>query len=307
MKRLVIYITLVFSVLSFCHAQQLPHFRNANLNHFYWNPAYIANNEAPDVLLNHRSQWVGFSGAPKISSLAGKYSFRDDMAAGLYLMNDMTGISRKLDMGVNYAYLLRADMFNISFGLSWTLTQFRILGTEITIYDESDQTVNMALDDMTWKPDANAGIVFFNEDFSFGLGISQLFQTRFMFFDDNNVPGTMESRRHFFLSGTYNLYSHNGEHRFTPFLNTYFSQATPVKFDLGFKYTGSNNIIASLFYSNSDAIVFSAGYRYENFFFEYAFDMVTSRLRNVSSGAHEITLGMFIPTKTKPEVFRPMF
>lgn len=230
------------------------------------------------------------------------------MAAGVYLMNDQTGISRKMDFSVNYSYLLKTEMFNISFGLAWTLTQFKILGTEMTLYDVNDQAVNLNADDKTWKPDANAGMVLFSKDFAIGFAINQLFKTKFIFFEDNDVPGTIESHRHFFISGMYNLYSYNKEHRFSPFINAYMTAGTPFKMDIGLKYDGSNNIMSSLAYSSGDAMVFSIGYKYDKFFFEYAFDIVTSRIRNVSSGAHEITLGMFIDNKpTLKEGFKPMF
>jgi hypothetical protein len=52
--------------------------------------------------------------------------------------------------------------------------------------------------------------------------------------------------------------------------------------------------MSSLNFSKGDAIVFTAGYRYDRFVFSYSFDIVMSRLRNVSSGAHEICIGMYL-------------
>ena len=131
------------------NAQQLPHFRNPFFNLFVQNPATIAVSDVPDIMLNHRSQWIGFSGAPKMSTLAGKYLFRDDMAAGVYMMSDNYGLTQKLDFSVNYAYILKTEQFNLSFGLAWTITQYKLKGTEISIYDVNDQIINQNMDDKT--------------------------------------------------------------------------------------------------------------------------------------------------------------
>ncbi len=305
MKKIVIIYILLIITGSKIIAQQLPHFRNSHINHIYWNPAYIVNPETPNAILNHRAQWVGFSGAPKISILTGKYNFREDMAAGVYMINDITGISRKMEFCLNYAYLLKADKFNISFGLAWTITQFNIIGTNISLFDVNDQAVNMHLDDKTWKPDANAGIIFYSEIFYIGFAINQLLQSKYIFFNENDVPGTIESKRHYLLTGAYNF--SNNKYRLSPFINNYYTPNTPYKFDIGLKYFNMKRFFSSLVYSSKDAIVFSAGYKYEKFFFEYSFDIITSRIRNVSSGAHEISVGIFLSEEIRKGDTRPMF
>ncbi|MDD2200344.1 MAG: type IX secretion system membrane protein PorP/SprF, partial [Bacteroidales bacterium] len=66
------------------------------------------------------------------------------------------------------------------------------------------------------------------------------------------------------------------------------------KFDIGINYMFQNKFLAALHYANKDALVLQLGYKYNKFQITYAFDIVTSRIRNVSSGAHEISLAAFI-------------
>ena len=279
------------------NAQQLPHFRNPFFNLFVQNPATIAVSDVPDIMLNHRSQWIGFSGAPKMSTLAGKYLFRDDMAAGVYMMSDNYGLTQKLDFSVNYAYILKTEQFNLSFGLAWTITQYKLKGTEISIYDVNDQIINQNMDDKTWKPDANAGLFIYNKDFYAGFSILQLFKTKYTFFQTtNDVPGLIKDHRHFIVSGAYNINSQD-LHKFSPFTNLYFANSTPFKFDLGANYTYNSSFLSSLFLSKSDALVFSVGYKYDRFYLSYSFDFVLTRIRNVSSGAHEICIGIYLSQK----------
>lgn len=276
-------------------AQQLPHFRNYSFNLQTLNPASVSLKDIPDIMLDHRAQWTGFSGAPKISTISGKYSFRDDMSAGAFIMNDSYGISRRLDINLNYAYVLKTDNFNLSFGLAWTLTQFKLLSSQMTIYDAVDQSLNQSIDDKTWKPDANAGILISADKYFAGFSVLQLFKSRYMFFDNTNqVPGLIRDQRHFYITGGYKLSDSNGLHNLTPTLNMYFAKSTPFKFDIIANYTYKNTFLASLNFSKGDALVLTAGYKYDRYTFTYSFDMVMSRIRNVSSGAHEICIGMFL-------------
>jgi type IX secretion system PorP/SprF family membrane protein len=285
-------------VASLLTAQQLPYFRNHSFNMQTLNPASLSLKEMPDIMIDHRSQWVGFSGAPRISTISGKYMFRQDMGAGAFIMSDTYGISQRLDFNLNYVYLLKTEKFNLSFGLAWTLTQFKLNSSEITIYDADDQSINQNMDDKTWKPDANAGIMISSSKYFAGFSVTQLFKTKYIFFDNTNeVPGLIRNQRHYFITGGYKIGESSSIHNFTPSVNLYFAKSTPFKFDLIASYTYNNSFLASLNLSKGDALVFTAGYKYDRFIFTYSFDFVTSRIRNVSSGAHEICIGMYL-TKT---------
>ncbi len=292
-----------------CFSQQLPHFRNSYFNLTVMNPASATISDIPEVMLNHRSQWVGFTGAPRMSSLSGKYMFRDDMAAGAFIMSDTYGISQKWDFNINYAYLIKTDQFSISFGLAWTLSQYKIRGTEISIYDANDQSINQTIDDKTWKPDANAGFLIYNKDFYAGFSALQMFKTKYSFFQStNDVPGLIQDTRHFTASGGYNFRDRHSTHKLTPFTNLYFAKGTPFKFDFGVNYTYQSSFLSSLYLSKGDAIVFSAGYKYDRYIFSYSFDIILSRIKSVSSGAHELTIGMYLSKKEKTkDNSSPMF
>ncbi len=275
--------------------QQLPYFRNHSFNLQTLNPASISLKEMPDIMIDHRAQWTGFSGSPRISTISGKYGFRDDMSAGASIMSDNYGVTQKLDFSINYAYILKTENFNLSFGLAWTLTQFKLLGSEMTIYEANDQIINQNIDDKTWKPDANAGIMISSEKYFAGFSILQLFKTKYTFYDNSNqIPGLIRNQRHFYITGGYKISDSNDTHNLTPTLNLYFAKGSPFKFDLIANYTYKNAFLTSLNFSKGDALVLTAGYKYDRFIFTYSFDMVLSRIRNVSSGAHEICIGVFL-------------
>jgi len=310
MKSLLLISSLFLFIGLSVNAQQLPHFRNNSFNLHTLNPASSSIKEIPEIMLDHRAQWTGFSGAPRISTVAGKYMFRDDMGAGAFIMSDRYGITQKLDFHLNYVYQIKTDYFNLSFGLAWTITQFKLASTQISTYDSYDLVLNQTIDDKTWKPDADAGLMLVGENYYFGLAILQLFKTKYIFFDNtNDVPGLIRDQRHFYITGGYNIRDRYNTHSFTPSLNLYLAKGTPFKFDLVANYTYKNSFLTSLNFSKGDALVFTAGYKYDRYVFTYSFDIITSRIRNVSSGAHEICIGVYLYKKqrTNNDNSSPMF
>lgn len=306
--RKILLLIFAISIYLVCTAQQLPQFRFQPFNRMILNPASIGDFNSPDIILNHRSQWVGFDGAPVISTLAGKYPFREDMAAGAFISNDVTGISHRLYLNLNYAYLIKTDKVNIAFGLAWTFTQYRIKGEDITLFTPNDAVLNTNLTDVAWKPDLNAGLYLFSDVFYVGFGAQQLFKSQFKFYQDNTNGAQITSARHFYFTGGGIFDTGFGDHIFNPFINTYSTSGTPFKFDIGLNYMFQNKFLAALHYANGDALVLQLGYKYDKFQLTYAFDIVTSRIRNVSSGAHEISLAAFIfKPKTEKGISSPSF
>lgn len=293
MKK-VLLLLFAISLFISSNAQQLPQFRFQPFNRMILNPATIGDHNSPDIILNHRSQWVGFEGAPIISTLAGKYPFRPDMAAGAFISNDITGITNRLYLNLNYAYVLKTDKFNISLGLAWTFTQYQIKGEDITLFNPNDAILNTSLTDAAWKPDINAGIYIYSNVFYVGFAAQQLLKSQFKFYQNNGTEAQVTSSRHFYFTGGGIFDTGFGDHIINPFVNTYSTAGTPFKFDIGINYMFQNKFLAALHYANKDALVLQLGYKYNKFQITYAFDIVTSRIRNVSSGAHEISLAAFI-------------
>lgn len=294
MKKIIIALAILVGVTISLSAQQLPQFRYQEFNSMFLNPASIGKSNSPDIYLNHRSQWVGFSGAPTISSIAGKYRFRDDMAAGAFVSNDLTGPTRRTFINLNYSYILKTDLFNISFGLGWTITNYRVRGDLITLHEQDDHSVIQNLNDAAWKPDANIGLMLYSDKFYAGIGVQQLFKSKFKMYDSDETFGNIQSVRHVYINGAYHYTTTYGESIITPHFNMYLAPGTPFKMDIGVNYLHQNHISASLIFATGDALVIQAGYQYKQFLINYAYDIVVSRLRNVSSGSHEISLAMYL-------------
>ena len=67
MKKILLITAIVLAGLQL-FAQQLPQFSLRTFDDYVLNPAVAGSNSYPEIKLHHRTQWLGFTGAP-ITSL----------------------------------------------------------------------------------------------------------------------------------------------------------------------------------------------------------------------------------------------
>lgn len=134
------YITLSALCLVFvteiARAQQEPMFTQYVYNTQLINPAYVGYKEALSITAHHRSQWVGFKGAPSTSTVS-LYSplKKNQLAVGAVLSHDKIGPSSETSLQGDVAYRLRlSNRATLSFGakVSVGLYQVRLADLELS-------------------------------------------------------------------------------------------------------------------------------------------------------------------------------
>lgn len=229
------------------------------------------------------------------------------MAAGAYVMNDITGPTKHLIFNVSYAYHLNISRdLKMNFGIAWSYMQTKLDVSELNMIHPDDEVILTNTDGNAWKPDANAGLMIHNTNYYFGLSCMQLFQSKYNLFKDVDSGGVIYSKRHYYFTGGARFYPSTVS-EFHPYFTAHALKNNPFKIELGMRYTYGKKLFTGLSYSHSDALVFTAGYKYKNITFGYSYDIVVSRIRTVSSGAHEVTLAYDIPDKGKHKRYRPMY
>ncbi len=306
MKKLLIVIIMVIAGLGISQAQQIPQFRHSVFSRFYTNPAYAFDPYKPDILLNHRSQWVGFEGSPTTSSLSGTYPFREDMAAGLTISNDAIGAMNNLLFNISYAYQLKLNHeWHLNFGIAWTIMQARLDGSGLDLFHDDDELVTENMTGKSWKPDANAGIMVQNGTFYAGISAMQLFESKYRLYGENQ--GSIKANRHYFVTGGGHFEAGRNAMVHASVLGEYVS-GSPLRIDATGMLEYNNAMLAGMSYSLGDAISVNAGYKYTNFYIMYSYDIVINRMMSACSGAHEITLGYFLDTDNQGgSNYKPMF
>jgi type IX secretion system PorP/SprF family membrane protein len=110
MKKILLLTILIFLSRISLFAQQDIMVSQYMFNGLLLNPAYAGSHKYFSSSLLHRTQWVGFDGAPKTSILALDGPVNNEkMGIGFIISNDRIGITEQTDMYANYSESLHSE------------------------------------------------------------------------------------------------------------------------------------------------------------------------------------------------------
>ncbi|MBI4648005.1 MAG: type IX secretion system membrane protein PorP/SprF [Bacteroidia bacterium] len=298
-KYLIIFI--FYSLLSCMVAQQLPQI-SLRMNHnLAFNPAVATAKDNSELSLHHRSQWLGFEGAPitQILSYCGK--FQENMGVGGYFINDITGPTRRFSINSVYAYQIMFNDVKLSFGIAASLLQYGIDGRKISLHIDTDNAIKEDVSDKKWKFDASFGSYLYNENFYIGIAVLQLLNSKVRF-NDNGLNAKIPLVNHFYFTSGYNL-ALDEEFLITPSVMYSTTIGSPSQIDFNIKVEYLKKVFGGLSYRYEDAVVLLTGIKLkQQLTVAYSYDILTSRLSAYSSGSHEIFLSFIILNQKKSEL-----
>ncbi|MDD3686924.1 MAG: PorP/SprF family type IX secretion system membrane protein [Bacteroidales bacterium] len=281
-------------------AQQIPQLSFRHQNLMIQNPAAAGTSLGQEIKILHRQQWVGFDNAPTTSFISYQQNFRKTNGLGGYLISDRTFPTSRFIVNASYSYIIEMDDVKLAFGLAALVMQYRFKNTDLSYRELGDPSLDFSTD-QKWRPEANAGLLVYGNNFYGGFSISQLIKSGFRPFSTGDY-GLVQMNRHFCISGQYDFYA--GQNRISPGIFAEYVKSAPFISEYSVYYSFDNMIYGSATYRFADALCFAVGYRYERFYLAYSFDIVTSSLRNANSGSHEIMFAVNISgTKTNTPMF----
>ena len=99
-------------------AQQDPNFTLYNFNMNVINPAYAGANDAKELNLSHRSQWLGVDNAPNTQTLSYSMPLKNNLGFGVSIVNDKVFVLSETDIAVDVSYKLKvSETHNLFFGV----------------------------------------------------------------------------------------------------------------------------------------------------------------------------------------------
>ncbi len=132
------------------------------------NPAYAGSREMLSISISHRSQWMGFEGAPAYN-IAGLHTpFKNTkMGLGLLVMNESIGLRKYTGIYVNYAHRLTLGNGKLSLGLKGGISTGKYelidLGGDDVVF--SEKSSNYLL------PNFGLGMYYYTRKFYAGLSV----------------------------------------------------------------------------------------------------------------------------------------
>jgi len=291
MRRVAYIILFVILTGSAClKGQQLPHYTQYMFNDFVINPAIAGVHDYYQIRTNHRFQWVGLVDPPLTNSIA-FYGPHDklDMGYGGYVYNDVTGPTSRTGITGSYAYniAITSDI-RLSMGISASIMQFRIDGTQLYPKDISDVALLQVVS-TSYLPDAGIGAYLYAEDFYVGLSAAQLLNNNLKIFDNRN--GLNRLKTHINLIGAYR-FQLDPDWILEPSVMIKGTAPKELSFDVTARAEWNKMVWGAVSYRFHEAIGIMLGYSYEEMlFFGYAYDIGLSAIRKYNTGTHEIMIG----------------
>ncbi|HNU56472.1 MAG TPA: type IX secretion system membrane protein PorP/SprF [Flavobacteriales bacterium] len=293
-------LSLVALVLN-ASGQQLPQLTQYQFNDYVFNPAVAGSRPFFELRSGHRYQWVGIQDAPRTFTFSGTTPIGEKMGVGGYLFTDIVGPTRRTGFQLSYAYHLQlTEDVKLSLSVSAGLLQFLIDGSKIQFHDPNDPVMDDQLrGDLL--PDAKFGFYLYGERFWFGATAPQLLQNKVYFLDETKETlSRMED--HYYAMGGYR-FPVGEDWRIEPSVLVKYTSPVPAKIDLNAIVRYRNTFWLGAGYRTNDAYTAMVGYWLKKTFqFGYSYDIITSNLRNYSTGTHEVMLAITLGKEPSPAV-----
>ena len=290
--RRIIHIVLLVTIFMPVNlsGQQLPHYTQYMFNDFVINPAIAGIHNYYQIRTNHRFQWVGLEDPPLTNSIAfyGPHA-KWDMGYGGYIYNDVTGPTSRTGFTGAYAYNITVTGdIRLSMGLSLSLLQFRVDGTQLNPKDVSDPSI-LNMTSTSYMPDAGLGVYLYAENYYVGLSVAQLLNNNVKIFENKN--GLNRLKTHFNLVGAYS-FEVDRDWILEPSVMFKGTAPKEISFDITARTEWKKMLWGAVSYRFRDAVSILLGYSYEEtLFFGYAYDIGITTLRKYNTGTHEIMIG----------------
>ncbi len=315
------YLRRILTAIIFCFtfgaavAQQVPMYSQYIMNGFLVNPSFAGRDGYTTVNLTVREQWVGLAGAPstyaasfqtrllKDSYISKSTSVRKKLikptkggkvGVGGYIFNDNNGIMHRT--GFQAAYSYHIDMGStggypndLAFGLALTAYQFYI-NTDGLLYNHDDPLM-LGYDRSVFITDFNFGTSFTTSRYYVGFAMTNILRGSLLFADTSSNKNTQLGN--FFLTGGIKFpLAPDWVLEPSAFIKSSDMVFKSLQVDLTSRIFYKEDYWLGLSYRTNDAIIAMLGFKYDRFYFAYAFDFTVTQLRQQSFGTHEFTVAV---------------
>ncbi|MDB5137361.1 MAG: type secretion system rane protein PorP/SprF [Mucilaginibacter sp.] len=330
MKKLLHALFIFIIAFQSVNAQQKPQYTQYVFNNLLLNPAVSGMENYVDVKAGYRSQWTGLEGAPVTSYLTVTAPFGSDFVKGdatsmspgnednpysrLYTQNyeaaephhgigfmivsDQAGPINTSNIDATYAYHLGlSSTFNLSVGVAAGFNHISLNTSMITLENPLDPAIANG-NNSQWKPDLSVGIWGYSSSYYFGVSAQQILPQNLYFSTTNSINQT-KTVPQYFITGGFKVFL-SDDVTLLPSALIKFIQPLPLAYDVNMKLAFRDRFWIGASYRNQDSFAGLVGFNISSLInISYSYDYTTSALRTVSTGTHEIVIGLMLNNKDR--------
>ncbi len=297
--KMCLQLVLVGIVIPKFQAQQVPQYTQWAAHQFALNPAHAGIKKCIDLHTLYRSQWTGFSGAPK----SGFFTLSAPLATRQKeLLSARYGLGARME--TDKIGQFASNRFNLAFASHFNFSPVTRLSLGVSAgliqmgYDPSS-AITIQPDPSVMSesnfilPDASFGAWWNGENYYFGLIMQNLIPNKW-----ENIGSNSSFRLHTTANGGVR-YAFSESLTLLPGFIIKIPPRGPAAFDLNFLADINNEVGFGVGYRNTDALLFLVNLKiFDQFSIQYSFDFVLSPLRKTNIYSHEFSL-TFTTCKSK--------
>ena len=276
MKRTILSLSFLL-IPGLVFSQQDPQFSQNMFNKLANNPGYAGSNQAICVTMLHRSQWMGFEGAPKTLNLsvdAGIPAIHGGV--GLNIVKDEIGYGGSLGLQFTYAYRTDLGTGQLGAGLSLGMLQSGLDGSELRPGSTDPDNSIPTGDVKGSKMDFGFGVYYNTQDVYIGLSSSHLTAPEIEWTEGSKLIHYQMARHYFLIAG----YAHELNPMFTLNPSIYLkSDGSSSQLDINTNVLYNNKLWGGVSYRLDEGLIALLGMHInDDLKFGIAYDVVMSEI-----------------------------
>jgi type IX secretion system PorP/SprF family membrane protein len=309
-----IYIQVIALVLSLgslnAIAQQSPMYTHYMNNTLVVNPAYAGSRDALTLTALHRSQWVGYEGAPVTQTLTAHTPVKNEhIGLGFSLLNDKIGPTNTTSLFVYYAYRLKvSEKSKLSLGLSAGANIFQANLVDIQLDQQVDPAFAVNIKN-SLTPNFGFGAYYSRERFYAGISIPNLLENNYAVASQTNQNTLVakEQRHFFFIAGS--IFTLTENLAFKPTTLVKYTPAAPIQADLTTSFIIMKKLLVGVMYRSGDAFGALVGLDItEQLHIGYSFDASYGmNTPKYNQGSHELLVRYDFIFMDKRQIHSPRY
>lgn len=291
MKKTVLIFLLLCGFVG-ANAQQDPWYTQYRSNMYMFNPGFCGTKRFIDFRMFYRYQWAGYKGAPKTYAASFNMRYNDGkIGTGAFFFNDEIGPFKNTYAALTFAYHLKFNDVELSFGAQGAYMQQIFDGTKVTLHNHIDRSIDLYSASQNTAYDGSFGIVLLNDRFYLGASMNNLLGAEIIHFSgDPTHLGKYKNETSYCIGAAYN-YAENENYTFENSIMALYTVGVPIYVDYTLRLHINKILLTGFSFRFNDAFALHLGVNIKNQFqIAYSYDIVTSSLSKYNNGSHEISI-----------------
>ena len=273
------------------------------------NPAYAGSRDALTITALHRSQWVGFDGAPTTQTVTMHTPlFNNKLGLGLSVVHDQIGPVKTTSAYVDLAYIIKtSEKGHLAFGLKGGFNFMQANLSTLQLNQQSDAAFQDNIQSK-FLPNFGFGIYYYLPRFYVGVSTPQLLENNFKTNTSTGSTNLASGKRHYYLiAGTVFRLSNSVELKPTAYVKV--TMNAPIEADVTASFIFSKKLLIGAMVRTGDALGALVGYNItDQFHVGYSFDWsYGNRTFKYNQGSHEVVLVYDFIFKDKQRIRSPRY